>query len=140
MKQFETFSTTADVGIRIQGKGYENFFKNAVKGINLLLFDNKTFAAPGAGPEDYPFEYKGDGAENLLVNFLSEIVFLVQSRNKITRDIEIKEINENYIKADLLLVPGFIEPDLEIKSVTYHNLKIIDAPGSMKSAEVVFDV
>lgn len=140
MKHFETFSTTADVGIRIQGEGYESLLKNAINGINLLLFDNKQFDNSSNPPEIYSFEYSGDGAENILVNLLSEVVFLVQSRNKITRELITKEINYNFIKADLLLAPGIIEPDLEIKSVTYHNLKIIDKPDGTKLAEVVFDV
>ncbi len=42
MEKFETFSTTADVGVKIQGKGFSGLFISAVKGLNLLLFgDNK---------------------------------------------------------------------------------------------------
>jgi len=140
MRHFETFSTTADVGIRIQGKGDESLLKNAINGINLLLFNKKQFDNPGTPSEIYSFEYNGDGTENILVNLLSEVVFLVQSRNKITRDLITKEMRHNYIKADLLLAPAIIEPDLEIKSVTYHNLKIIDKPDGTKLAEVVFDI
>ncbi|MCP5053274.1 MAG: archease, partial [bacterium] len=40
MPDYETFSTTADVGIRIRGKGYERLFRNAIKGLNLLWFND----------------------------------------------------------------------------------------------------
>ena len=41
MEKYKTFSTTADVGISIQGIGYEGLFRNALKGLNLLYFGEK---------------------------------------------------------------------------------------------------
>lgn len=140
MKEYKTFSTTADVGISIKGKGYEGLFQNAVRGLNLLYFDGKV----GDWGKDVqisyrPFEYLGDSCENILVNFLSEIVFLLQTENKITIDINIKEANEIHIKVDLLTIPCVLKPEIDIKSVTYHNLLVKDKNG-IKSAEVIFDI
>ena len=84
MEKFDTFSTTADVGIRIQGSGYEELLQSAVKGLNLLYFDDHSFSS-SASPSVYPFEFHGDSLENILVNLLSEIVFLLQNENKITK-------------------------------------------------------
>jgi SHS2 domain-containing protein len=138
MEKYEIFSTTADVGIRIRGSGYGELLQNAVKGLNLLYFEGNKFSFAGT-PAVYPFEYHGDSMENVLVNLLSEIVFLVQNENKITVDMKIKEINETYLKADLHIIPAQEEPDLEIKSVTYHNLKI-EKKNNILSAAVIFDI
>jgi SHS2 domain-containing protein len=137
MQDYETFSTTADVGIRIRGSGYENLLQNAVKGLNVLLFGEQIPTA--ASPSRYSFEYSGDSPENILVNLLAEIVFLVQNKNKITTALEIKEVDETYLKTDLLTIPADNVPELEIKSVTYHNLKIIRINGFL-TAEVIFDI
>ena len=138
MEKYETFSTTADVGIRIRGSGYEELLQNAVKGLNLLYFDDHNFSS-SESPSVYPFEFHGDSLENILVNLLSEIVFLLQNENKITIDIKFKEINETFLNADLLTIPADKEPNLEIKSVTYHNLKI-NRKNNMLSAEIIFDI
>jgi SHS2 domain-containing protein len=137
MKEFETFSTTADIGIKIQGKEYEDLFRNAIKGLNYLLFE-KVFDQQEPA-HLYPFEFEGDSAENILVNLLSEILFLLQVEGKLTLDVHIKELKENYLKADLYVVPLEFEPEIEIKSVTYHNLKIVEK-NDMKFTEIVFDV
>jgi SHS2 domain-containing protein len=140
MEKYETFSTTADVGIRIQGNGYEGLFHSAVKGLNLVLFGE--YGQDTHRDSDchlHFFEFHGDSCENTLVNLLAEILYLLQVKNKMTIDITIKEVNETYLKADLITAPLEREPDIEIKSVTYHNLQVKDRNG-IKSAEVIFDV
>ncbi len=142
MDIYETFSTTADVGVRIQGKGYDGLFQNAVKALNLLYFDDT--AKRIVTPEDaqvyrYPFEFHGDGCENVLVNFLSEMVYLLQVENKITTGIEVLETSETHINAELFTIPCDLEPELEIKSVTYHNLEVTETNG-FKSAKIIFDI
>jgi SHS2 domain-containing protein len=140
MEKYETFSTTADVGIRIQGNGYEGLLQSAVKGLKLLLFGRHEQDTPGGGDSrSHFFEFHGDSCENILVNFLLEMVYLLQVKNKMTVDVTIKEVDETYLKADLITVPLEREPDIEIKSVTYHNLQVKDRNG-IKSAEVIFDV
>ncbi len=140
MNKYETFSTTADVGIRIWGNGYEEFFKNAIKGLNLLYFgDYPTHTVHTENTSHIPFAYHGDSCENILVNLLSEIVFLVQYENKFVTDIIVYEANETFLKSDFIVASLHMEPELEIKSATYHNLKIEEING-IKSAEVIFDV
>ena len=138
MQKYETFSTTADVGIRIRGSGYEEFLQSAVKGLDLLYFDDHNFSTAGV-PAVYPFEFNGDSLENILVNLLSEIVFLLQNENKITIGLKIKEIRETFLNADLLTIPADKQPNLEIKSVTYHNLKI-NRRNNILSTEIIFDI
>jgi SHS2 domain-containing protein len=137
-EKFETFATTADVGIRIQGRGYDGLFSSALHGLNLLYFGEIKKPEP-INASHYPFEFHGDSCENVLVNFLAEIVYLLQTENRLTTGITIKEAGETFIKADLLTIACSLEPEMEIKSVTYHNLQVTDKNG-IKSAEVVFDV
>jgi SHS2 domain-containing protein len=138
MEKYETFSTTADVGIRIRGSGYGELLQSALKGLNLLYFDDHSFFSSGS-PSIYPFEFHGDSLENILVNLLSEIVFLLQNENKITIGLKINEVNETFLNADLLTIPADKEPHLEIKSVTYHNLKI-NRKNNILSTEIIFDI
>lgn len=140
MEKYETFSTTADVGIRIQGNGCEGLFHSAVKGLNLLLFGEHGQEVDKNGDIHlHLFEFHGDSCENVLVNLLAEILYLLQVENKVTIDMLIADVNETYLKADLITVPLQREPDIEIKSVTYHNLHVREKNG-IKWTEVIFDV
>lgn len=140
MIKYETFSTTADVGIRVSGNGYTEFFQAAIRGLNLLYFSDpfepvKSFPASLV----YPFEYEGDSLANILVNFLSEIVFLVQYKQQTIIDVDLHVINETHLSCSLLNIPSPGQPELEIKSVTYHNLEVVEKDGIL-STEVIFDV
>ena len=146
MEYYETFSTTADVGIRIAGRGYEGLLLSAIKGLNLLLFGHQpsptsTPEAPDApdAPDVYPFEFHGDSFENVLVNLLSEILFLLQNRMQLTVSLKINEVNETYLNAELLTTPAPEEPEVEIKSVTYHNLKIKRNNDTL-ATDIIFDI
>jgi SHS2 domain-containing protein len=137
MDAYETFSTTADVGIRIRGRGYEELFRNAMKGLNLLILGHQPSCS--ASTTVHPFAFNGDSPENLLVNLLSEILFLLQNHKQVTLGINFKEISDTRLEAELLTIPADAEPELEIKSVTYHNLKIREE-NNLLYTEIIFDI
>ena len=91
MEKYETFSTTADVGIRIRGNGCEGLFQSAVKGLYLLYFDKPCKDTTNRAHHIHPFEFHGDSCENVLVNLLSEIIYLLQVENKITIGITVEQ-------------------------------------------------
>ena len=136
---FETFSTTADVGIHVNGRGFQDFFNCALKGLNALYYGDQLPDLSNQPPVRIHFEYRGDSCENILVNLLSEIVFLMQNRDMLTTSIDVKEADETYLNAELLTIPSPEGAELEIKSVTYHNLKVEERDG-IKSASIIFDI
>lgn len=138
MIPFETFATTADVGIRIQGNDFSQLYRNALMGINFLYFDDQEIPA-AENPRIQPFRFSGDGPENVLVNFLSEIVYLLQTEDLVTVRVNFLQAAEKEIDAQLFTIPCCLKPAMEIKSVTYHNLRVEEKNG-VKSAEIVFDV
>ncbi len=139
MKPYETFSTTADVGIRISGPNLRNLFENALKGLNILLFDRLP-RVPAHTSIQQKFQLEGDSPENLLVNFLAEILYHLQQYGKVTANVTFRELSEKHLDATLHLAPLTGTPDHDIKSVTYHNLEITTGDDNQLSAEVIFDV
>lgn len=139
MKTHEVFSTTADVGIRIWGKTYAQLYSNAITGFNALVFGENRLQKFYNNHIAYRFEYRGDSCENVLVNLLTELVFLLYSEHRVSAGIDIKIADRNVFSAELFLQPVSNEPEIEIKSVTYHNLHIKNTRG-IKSAEIVFDI
>ena len=139
MMAYEVFSTTADIGIKISGNNNQDLCENGIKGLNSLIFGKEMPDNQAIDSGRHSFIYKGDSFENVLVNLFSEVIFLIYFKNKIIFDIEFREIGEDYLNANLLTTGADILPQIEIKSVTYHNLKIKKNNGK-KSVKIIFDI
>ncbi len=137
MGNYEVFATTADTGIRFKGRGFRALYQNALAGLNLLLFGPRRRKLPG--DESAHFSYCGDGPENVLVNFLAEILSLAYQKKKQVVALNFVHADGCRLEARLRLAPCRSAPRVDIKSVTYHNLRVREHNG-VKSAAVVFDV
>lgn len=80
----------------------------------------------------------GLDAESLLVQFLSELLWLQQEENLGFNDFSIEVDDEFVLTADLMGA-GITRLDKEIKAVTYHNLQV-ESTGNGLKAVIVFDV
>jgi SHS2 domain-containing protein len=143
MEHYETFSTTADVGIRFQGSGFKGLYRSAVKGLMQIYFGDAELSKSSTfSYETHHFEFSGDSCENVLVNLLDEVIYLLQTHEKVTVSLDFKAAGASYVAVDFLTIPlesTGVEPELEIKSVTYHNLQVTETNG-LKSAEIIFDI
>lgn len=83
------------------------------------------------------FEILSDNPENLLVSFLSELLYFVERDNLCFENIDLE------LDGMKLIVKGTCNPIIslqkEIKAVTYHNLKIQVEPEGLR-VRIVFDV
>ena len=132
---FEEIEHTADVALRVHGRDLEELLKNAALGMTHLICE-KTFLS-GKNAQQL-VEISADDMEGLLVEWLSELVFLVEVKSFIFQRVDIQTISETYCKAE---VYGKIASELKvyIKAVTYHNLKIVETETGLE-ATVVFDI
>lgn len=137
MGNYEIFATTADAGIRFKGRDFRGLYENALRGLNLLLFGPRRRKIPG--DESAHFSYCGDGPENVLVNFLAEVLFLVYQKKKQVVALDFVHADGCRLEARLRLALCASAPIVDIKSVTYHNLRVLEQNG-MKSAAIVFDI
>jgi len=137
MRKYETFSTSADMGIRFKGGDFRELYENALRGLNVLLFGANLRGTAGCAA--VPFRFHGDGPENVLVNFLAAVLSLVYQQRKRVAAIRFGQAGRSFLDAKLLVIPCRRSPKIEIKSVTYHNLRLVEAGGLMRAA-IVFDV
>lgn len=137
MRNYEIFSTTADTGIRFKGRNFSELYGNALRGLNLLFFGANLRRTSSL--ETMPFRFRGDGPENVLVNFLSEVVFQVQQERKRVAAAEFGHADRFALDALLRVVPCRTVPRMEVKSVTYHNLRVEEKHGVMR-ASIILDI
>jgi SHS2 domain-containing protein len=137
MGNYEIFATTADTGIRFKGRDFRALYQNALAGLNLLLFGPRRRKIPA--DESAHFSYRGDGPESVLVNFLAEVLSLAYRKKRQVVALDFVHAGGCRLEARLRLAPCPSAPRVDIKSATYHNLRVLEHNG-VKSAAVVFDV
>ncbi len=145
-KDFEQLSHTADIKIRAYGKTIEDLFRHALIG----MFQSIGPQAPGCKvqderlvclelPKHHDIQVESPDRIGLLVDFLSEALYLSDVYNEVYLDATIHILTETDIKATVhgVHVTGF--EVVEIKAVTYHELEIKQVDGVWQ-AEIVFDI
>ena len=142
-KAFEFLEHTADLKIRAFGKSLKELFINMAKGMMSSMVDKPVFAAATAGSEiNRTIKIASNDLEGLLIDYLSELLYLTDVNNEIYNNYEIK--NLRLASGDCILnatVSGYKVKrfGLEIKAVTYSDLKIY-RENKIWLAEVVFDI
>jgi SHS2 domain-containing protein len=128
---------TADIRLEVWGTSREKLFINAAKSLSTLLAS----AAEPTREERIEITIEGGEADELLVNWLREILFYSQTRRLVMTDIDILELSETSLKATLMGVRAQVgqETSLEIKGVTYHGSSI-QKDDKGYTARIIFDI
>ena len=139
MKRFEFFEHTADIGVIAYGKTLKQAFANTAYGMFSILVGNLKQVNLS---KTVDIEVKGNDLQEILVAFLSELLYNHTVGNLILKKFSIKEMTDTSLKAKAS-GEGY-DPDChellhEIKTVTYHQLKIEEKEGYFR-IQVIFDI
>ncbi len=113
----------SDVGIEATGASLKEAFENAAMGLLSIITDIESVETE----EERYIQLKGIDTENLLVKWLSEILYLYDGEDFVVGRVEIESISPNRLEAIVSgepLVQGKHSMNLDVKAVTYHQLKI----------------
>ena len=148
MQKYKVLNHTADIGCEIFGKTRKDLFANSIAALfDLILEHNhdrgKNFApASKVTPEEKKIIIAGNDLEDLMINFLREILFFFNGKHWVTTGCHIVELTGKRIIAQLSgepYNPRKHQIKMEIKAVTYHKLRIKRIDKGWK-ARVIFDV
>jgi SHS2 domain-containing protein len=138
MKKYKLLDHTADIGIEFWGKTKKELFENAVEAMFDLIVDLTGIN----NVNDKVVAIKGTDAEDLLVNFLREALYLFNGKKWIIKQCKLLEMKSGQIVAQLQGEPYDSDKHqlkTEIKAVTYHGLSVKKTARGWK-AKVIFDV
>lgn len=132
--KFELLDHTADLSIKIYGKSDKEIFANAVYAFNKITVDE--FSVIGG---ESHFIISSTNMENLLVDFLSRLIFELDVNGIIHTGVNMISISNNSINVKLsyTYIGDLHKYSNVIKGVTYHNLSYDANKGY---AVVVFDI
>ncbi len=138
MKKYEILEHKADLKIRVFGTTKEEFFLNALLAMKDYL--KPEFASSVEHQiSNRKIEINSLDLPALLVDFLNEVLYLIQTNKEIYHNIKFNKFTDKEIKAELFgnKVEKFED---DIKAVTHHSLEIKQKNDGNWEAIVLFDI
>ena len=138
MKKYELIEHTADVGVKAYGKTLSEAFENAAKGMFDIITDSSEVESTG----QYDIELNASDLEQLLVDFLSELLYLHSANSlvfgffKLDVDELKKSLKGTFYGEKFNLSKHRV--GAEIKAVTYHMLEVRNKKPY--HVQVLFDI
>jgi SHS2 domain-containing protein len=138
MQPFRLLDHTADVGFEAFGKTKEEAFSNAALALADLFVDVATIK-----PQDeLLIGVTGRDEPALLVNFLSEILFLEEAEDRVFCGFEVKIGAGPTLRAKACgekFDASRHQPKTLVKAITYHQLKLEQTPAGWRT-QVYVDI
>ncbi|MBE9503740.1 MAG: archease [Proteobacteria bacterium] len=138
MKKYKIIDHTSDLGFEFYGDHLKELFVVAGEGLFSAIIDCEEVLCV----EHFEIELEGADLEDLMVNWLRELLYLHQVKRMLLKRFEILEIDEAKLKGR---VSGEKYEERrhnimrEVKAVTYHDLKVKETNGGWMT-KVIFDV
>ena len=144
MKTYEIIEHTADIGIKVYGKNLEALFFNAARAMFEIMLEvvKKKPIFQKAEHKKFLLNKQGNNLEEVLVAWLSEILYLFSTEGLIMEKTDIERLDSKSVQAELrgiIFNPDSYRIKTEIKAVTYHELEIKQTDHGYE-AQVIFDV
>ncbi|MFQ6000257.1 MAG: bifunctional riboflavin kinase/FAD synthetase [Anaerolineae bacterium] len=133
-RRYEEVEHTADAAIRAFGRDLPELFANAAYGMFDLLADMKKLR-PTIERE---VSLAAPDLETLLVDWLGELLYLREVHGEVYKEFEISTLSPTELRAVIRGGKRFV-PRMNIKAVTYHDLKIEKVEEGYVTT-IVFDV
>jgi SHS2 domain-containing protein len=114
---------TADFGVQAYGRTLAQVFEHAA----FALYDLITDTGILIGNQTMPLAVTGDDPDDLMMNWLRELLYLWNGMGMLVKQASVRQISEFRLTADVaydLYDRSKHEIRNEIKAVTYHQLKV----------------
>jgi SHS2 domain-containing protein len=146
MKKFEILEHKADLKIKVFGKTKKELFENAMVGMfEAAKYEmtkrlmTKRLTTKQLATKRLAIKIKSIDLPSLLVDFLSEVLYLAETKKLVFEKVEFKKFTENEIEANLT-GNQLKRMGVHIKGVTYHELDIRQKKDGTWQATILFDI
>ena len=136
MKRYELIEHTADVGVKAYGRTVAEAFEHAAEGMFDIITDESMITPVG----EYKIELDAPDREQLLVDWLSELLLLNGIQNLVFGKFEVT-LSGNHLSARVYGEKYDTKKHrmgVEIKAVTYHMLQVHENDPTF--VQVLFDI
>jgi len=138
MQPFRVLEHTADIGFEAFGATREEVFANAARALTNLMVDLETIVPR----KTLPLRAEASDLPSLLVNWLSEVLYLFDAEGWLFRDFEFAGLQAGALAAQARgekFDRGRHQAKLLVKAVTYHQLDLRETSQGWR-AQVYVDI
>jgi len=133
-KRFDEVEHTADIAIRVWGHTLDELFANAAYGMACQLTDVEDVDPT----EEMEIQLQAADVEMLLVDWLSELLYLGERENVVFVEFDISWVTSHSLRAIVRGGP-IVEHQAHIKAVTFSELNL-EWTADQYETNIVFDV
>jgi len=138
MLRFRILEHTADVGFEAFGSTLAEVFENAARALAYLIAEPSS-VKPGGKVR---IEVQGAAPPDLLVNWLSEILYQQDAERWLFHDFRVESFDDHAVSGIAWgekIDPARHQTNLMVKAVTYHQLSLRQTAGGWR-AQVYVDI
>ena len=137
-KNYRVTTRQSELAVRVVGNSQADLFTNSA----LALLDVMTDVEKIEIKERLPLEVEGADRDDLLVNWMRELLYLYQGSGYVLKEFIIREIKDTFVKAEVRgerIDPDRHEIRKEISAVAYNQSRI-QKTGNQWTAQLIFEI
>jgi SHS2 domain-containing protein len=137
-KKYRVTPRQSDLAVKVLGNSQADLFANSA----FALFDVMTDVEKVAIKERMPLEVEGADRDDLMVNWMRELLYLYQGSGYLLKEFHIRDAKDTSVKAEVFgekIDPDRHEIKKEILAVAYHQSRM-QKTGDQWTAQVIFEI
>ena len=137
-KKYRLMTRQSELAVRVVGISQADLFANSA----FALFDVMTDLEKIEVKERLPLEVEGVDRDDLMVNWMRELLYLYQGSGYLLKEFQIREVKDTLVKADVCgekIDPDRHDMKKEITAVAYHQSRM-EKTGNQWTAQLIFEV
>lgn len=136
-KSYRITKRQSELAVRVTGNSQADLFANSA----FALFDVLTDVSTIEIKEKLPLEVEGNDRDDLMINWMRELLYLFQGSGYLLKDFQIREVKDKIVKAEVCgekIDPDRHEIKQEIAAVAYQHGRM-EKTGNQWIAQLVFE-
>lgn len=137
-KKYRLMTRHSELAVKVVGNSQADLFANSA----FALFDVMTDVEKIEIKERLPLEVEGVDRDDLMVNWMRELLYLYQGSGYLLREFQVREVKDTLVKADVCgekIDPDRHEIKKEVAAVAYHQSRM-EKTGNQWTAQLIFEV
>src|ERR671919_567456 len=137
-KKYRLTTRQSELAVKVVGSSQADLFANSA----YALFDVMTDVEKIEIKDRLPLEVEGTDRDDLMVNWMRELLYLYQGSGYLLKEFNIREVRDTIVKAEVCgekIDPDRHEIKQEIGSVAFHKSRM-EKTGNQWTAQVIFEL
>jgi SHS2 domain-containing protein len=138
-KKYRLTQHQSELAVRVTGESQADLFANSA----FALFDVMVADVDKIeSKERLPLEVEGSDRDDLMVNWVRELLYLYQGSGYLIKEFVIREVKDTVVKADVAgekIDPDRHEIKQEIAAVAFHKSRM-EKTGNQWTAHLIFEL